>query len=67
MHWNERGQDLSRREAAEVFRIDSYAEAEERIRAMKINRLLSLFDGDQEIRPFLNRLAKLLEQPEEPR
>jgi hypothetical protein len=65
IHWCAQGQEPSRREAAEVFRIDSYAESEERIKVMKINRLRSMFDEDQAIRPFLNHLVELLEQPEE--
>jgi hypothetical protein len=57
-----RNQRPSAREAAEVFRIDSYAVGP--IREKKITRLLAMFDEDQEIAPFLNRMAELLAQSE---
>ena len=61
-HWVGRNQGPTAREAAEVFRIDSYAVGP--IREKKITRLLSMFDEDQEIAPFLNRMAQLLTQSE---
>jgi hypothetical protein len=61
-HWMERNQRPSAREAAEVFRIDSYAVGP--IREKKITRLLAMFDDDQEIAPFLNRMAELLAESE---
>jgi hypothetical protein len=61
-HWAGRHQRPTAREAAEVFRIDSYAVGP--IRERKITRLLAMFDDDGEIAPFLNRMAELLAQPE---
>lgn len=58
-HWVKGAQELSRREAAEVFRIDSYAVGQ--IKETKITRLLTMFDEDQAIGPFLRRMAELLE------
>jgi len=60
--WVGRNQKPSAREAAEVFRIDSYAVGP--IREKKITRLLAMFDDDLEIVPFLNRMAELLAQSE---
>jgi hypothetical protein len=59
-YWVQGKQELSRREAAEVFRIDSYAVGQ--MKEAKITRLLAMFDGDREIGPFLHRMATLLEQ-----
>jgi hypothetical protein len=61
-HWVGRNQRPTAREAAEVFRIDSYAVGP--IREKKITRLLAMFDEDQEIAPFLNRMAELLAESE---
>jgi hypothetical protein len=52
----------ARRDAAEVFRIDSYAEG--RLRAMKITRLRSLFADDAELLPFVDAMAQALESEE---
>jgi hypothetical protein len=60
--WVGQNQKPSAREAAEVFRIDSYAVGP--IREKKITRLLAMFDEDQEIAPFLNRIAELLAESE---
>jgi hypothetical protein len=61
-HWVGRGQKPSAREAAEVFRIDSYAVGP--IREKKITRLLAMFNNDEELAPFLNRMAALLAESE---
>jgi hypothetical protein len=46
-------------DAAEVFRIDSYAEG--RMRTMKITRLRSLFAEDREMLSFIDAMAQVLE------
>jgi hypothetical protein len=61
-HWMGQNQNPSAREAAEVFRIDSYAVGP--IREKKITRLLAMFNGDEELAPFLNRMAALLAESE---
>ena len=50
---------IDRKDAAEVFRIDSYAEG--RMRTMKITRLRSLFAEDAEVLPFIDAMAAVLE------
>lgn len=54
-----RREGVDGRQAAEVFRIDSYAEG--RMRTMKITRLRSLFSDDSELLPFLDAMAQILE------
>lgn len=51
--------DVAAKDAAEVFRIDSYAEG--RMRATKITRLRSLFVDDGELSPFLEAMTQILE------
>lgn len=50
---------ISEREAAAVFRIDTYAVG--RTRRLKIARVRDAFDTDSELGPFVERLAALLE------
>jgi hypothetical protein len=52
-------QQITVQEAAEVFRIDSYAVGE--IRATKVMRVTALFSEDTEIGPFLEGMAQLIE------
>ena len=54
-----RWEDVDTKHAAEVFRIDSYAEG--RMRTMKVTRLRSLFADDAELLPFIEALAQILE------
>jgi hypothetical protein len=61
-HWMGQNQKPSAREAAEVFRIDSYAVGP--IREKKITRLLAMFVDDQEIAPFLHQMAEVLAESE---
>lgn len=51
---------IGAREAAEVFRIDSYAQG--RTRDMKIARLREMFAADEGLSTFLAHLASLLEE-----
>jgi len=61
-HWNEAGRTISPHDAADVFRIDSYAD--QRLRNLKIARTRALFENDPEVGPFLVRMAEILEQQE---
>jgi hypothetical protein len=56
------GQAIPYRDAAEVYRIDSYAVG--RMRSMKITRLKSLFEQDDQVLPFLTHVAEILENSE---
>ena len=49
-------------EAQMVFRIDSYAVGA--LRETKITRMLSMFSEDQELAPFLDHIASLLNEDE---
>lgn len=60
IRWNQSDQDLSAREAEEVFRIDSYSVGT--LRETKITRALSLFADDDEIAPFLADMAKIVDE-----
>jgi hypothetical protein len=60
--WSRGGQQISARDAAEVYRIDSYAVG--RMRQLKITRLKSLFASDEDVLPFLTRTAEILETSE---
>jgi hypothetical protein len=61
--WAAGAQDeIKSREAAEVFRIDSYAVG--RTRDLKITRLREMFDTDPEIGPFLTALTPLITERE---
>jgi hypothetical protein len=51
---------ITRKQAEEVFRIDSYAVGD--LRTTKITRLLDTFRDDGEILPFLQSLSQLLEK-----
>lgn len=55
-HWLEGDRALSAAAASEVFRLDSYAVG--RLRATKVTRLLSMFQDDQELLPFLQQAAR---------
>jgi hypothetical protein len=57
--WTRREQ-IGLREAAEVFRIDTYAQG--RTRDLKIARVREMFTGDGELAPFLDALASILEK-----
>ena len=61
-HWDSAGAAPAPNEAAEVFRIDSYAD--ERLRTLKIARLKGLFASDETVNPFLERMAEILEEQE---
>lgn len=56
--WTRR-QQISSREAAEVFRIDVYAQG--RIRDLKVGRVRDMFEDDPEIGPFVVDLAVMIE------
>ena len=60
--WKSGDGDISTREAAEVFRIDSYAVG--RMKSLKLTRLRALFDDDPEIAPFLKEMSVILESGE---
>ena len=63
-HWlGQRSTDISEREAAEVFRIDSYAVG--RTRDLKIARLREMFDDDPELGPFVRALIPAIQEKEE--
>jgi len=53
--WQSGNHQLSRAGAREVFRIDSYADAQ--VQNLKITRLLALFADDVELKPFLEAAA----------
>lgn len=53
--WHDDPTSVSTRQASDVFRIDTYAVG--RIRDLKVNRLLELFDDDLELKPFLKAMA----------
>lgn len=53
---------VSARDAAEVFRIDSYAVG--RMRSLKITRLKSLFAEDEVILPFLSSMEQIIQSSE---
>jgi hypothetical protein len=60
--WNQDRAGISAREAADVFRIDSYAD--QRLRNLKVARIRAMFDSDAEVAPFLTRMAELVEHKE---
>ena len=60
--WNKGGQDIPVLAARVVFRIDSYAVGA--LRETKITRVLSMFAEDQELGPFLNHIASILNEDE---
>lgn len=60
--WNAGYQDISERNAEEVFRIDSYAIG--RTRDMKIARLRNMFGDDPELGPFIANVAAIVERKE---
>lgn len=60
--WSTNSDDVSSRDAAEVYRIDSYAVG--RMRSLKITRLKQLFTEDPAVLPFLNRMQEILESSE---
>lgn len=57
--WSKGDQTIATRDAAEVFRIDSYAVG--RMRSLKITRLSELFANDAEVMPFLSRAVEVLD------
>jgi hypothetical protein len=57
--WSRQG-DVSPFHAAEVFRLDVYATVQ--LRSQKVTRLMGLFDGDEEITPFLRAASLVLEK-----
>jgi hypothetical protein len=57
--WKSGDQEVPLREAAEVFRIDTYAVG--RIRSSKITRLRALFGDDPEVSGFLAHLTSILD------
>jgi hypothetical protein len=50
--------DIDLKEAEAVFRIDSYAVG--RLRTLKISRLQKLFEGDADVRHFLDQMTRIL-------
>lgn len=58
-----RQEEISPREAAEVFRIDTYARG--RIRDLKVGRVREMFEDDAELGAFIQRVAELFEGREE--
>lgn len=60
--WINQAQDITTREAAEVFRMDSYAVGP--IKDAKMTRLKAMFDEDPKISAFLDRMASLVARAE---
>lgn len=60
--WATGDRNIAERDAAEVYRIDSYAVG--RMWSLKITRLKSLFAEDVDVLPFLVRTAEILESAE---
>ena len=56
--WLHGNHEISATEARELYRIDGYAVGN--LRETKITRLLALFQDDEEIKPFLEQLARLI-------
>lgn len=56
--WVQRNQNISIREAEEVFRIDAYAVGP--LRQSKITRLLALFEDDLELESFLVYTSRIV-------
>lgn len=56
--WSQGRSEIAKREAEEVFRIDSYAVG--RMRTLKVARLCSLFEGDAEVSQFLEQMATIV-------
>lgn len=56
--WHSETGDVTIRHAGDVFRIDTYAVG--RIRDLKVNRLLELFDDDPDVKPFLEAMAAII-------
>ena len=61
-HWIQDQTDVSAREAADVFRIDSYAD--QRLRNLKVGRIRAMFENDPDVGPFLARMAEIIEREE---
>jgi hypothetical protein len=57
-NWSNGEREIAPRDAAEVYRIDSYAVG--RMRSLKITRLKSLFATDQTVLPFLSHLEQVI-------
>lgn len=60
--WTQK-EEISPREAAEVFRIDSYARG--RIRDLKVGRMQEMFEDDIELGAFIRKVAELIESRED--
>jgi len=60
--WTHGEREIPRRDAAEVFRIDSYAD--QRLRNLKVARSRALFDEDPEVGPFLLHMAEIVGREE---
>lgn len=54
--WSEGERKIPQLILKEVFRIDSYAKGD--LREAKITRVLSLFDDDAELKPFLDHISR---------
>jgi hypothetical protein len=54
--WSEGERKIPLADAKEVFRIDSYAKGD--LREAKITRVRSLFEEEDDVKPFLDHLAK---------
>jgi hypothetical protein len=54
------GEHVEESEVKEVFRMDSYSVG--RISDLKVNRLIDLFDGDEEMTSFLKDMISLLHE-----
>jgi hypothetical protein len=57
--WLQDSRQLTSKDAAEVFRIDSYAVGP--LRQSKMTRLLSLFRDDEQLLPFLEQAASIVD------
>jgi len=60
--WSAGASEIAPRDAAEVYRIDSYAVG--RMRSLKITRLKNLFAADAAVLSFLTRAEQILESSE---
>jgi hypothetical protein len=61
--WSKQAPNITAHDAAEVFRIDSYAVGQ--IKYAKITRARAMFDEDAKVSAFLARMASLLNEEEQ--
>jgi hypothetical protein len=60
--WSAGETTFSVREAADVFRIDSYAD--QRLRNLKVGRIRAMFETDADVASFLSTMATIVENEE---